>query len=129
MYMNDHDSQICNRRKNNHMDTLNLLFKLLFVLYLSISFKFSNFICRLFIIVLYNICTNRLILYELPFLFLYINEFPLLKICISPIFTSIYRCTLFKWYIQVGLPLLQNFVNVYTNSRNRNNSIYKQLPY
>ena len=27
----------------------------------------------------------------------------------------------------VGLPRLQNFVNVYTNSRNRNDSMYTQL--
>ena len=30
---------------------------------------------------------------------------------------------------QVGLPRLRNFVNVYANSRNRNDSVYTQLPY
>ena len=29
----------------------------------------------------------------------------------------------------LGLPRLRNFVNVYTISRNRNDSVYTQLPY
>ena len=45
------------------------------------------------------------------------SQWQLLEVSISFSF-----CTL-------GLPRLRNFVNVYTNSRNRNDSVYTQLPY
>ena len=47
----------------------------------------------------------------------------------------LFTCSYFSVYFNVaqypllGLPRLRNFVNVYTNSRNRNDSVYTQLPY
>ena len=37
--------------------------------------------------------------------------------------------SIFDIPLSIGLPRLRNFVNVYTNSRNRNDSVYMQSPY
>ena len=43
--------------------------------------------------------------------------------------TEFYHLQEYSTLSLVGLPRLQNFVNVYTSSRDRNDSVYTQLPY
>ena len=59
-------------------------------------------------------------------LFQILSLFSLLNV-IQNLIISLPTYPKFCWY--VGLPRLRNFVNVYTNSRNRNDSVYTQLPY